>query len=177
MPHFVADCMALADHLGLTRFDMMGYSMGARITAFAAMLEPQRVRSAILGGLGIHLVDQAGLPFGIAEAMEAPDINAITLPMARLFRLFAQSTQSDLAALAACIRGARQAPTAASLARITAFVLICVGSNDDIAGDGAALAALIPGARSFSISDRDHNLAVGDKTYKAAVLAFLTARQ
>src|SRR5690606_4329178 len=64
------DVRALLDHLGLERADIMGYSMGARITAFLALEQPGRVRSAILGGLGNHLVDKVGLPLSIAEAME-----------------------------------------------------------------------------------------------------------
>ena len=48
------------DHLGLERADVMGYSMGARITAFLASRHPPGVRSAVLGGLGIHLVDGVG---------------------------------------------------------------------------------------------------------------------
>ncbi len=48
---------ALLDHLGLERADVMGYSMGARITAFLAVNHPERVRSAIIGGLGIKLVE------------------------------------------------------------------------------------------------------------------------
>jgi pimeloyl-ACP methyl ester carboxylesterase len=56
-----ADVVALMDHLDLPRADIMGYSMGARITAYVALAAPIRVRSALLGGLGIHLVDGVGL--------------------------------------------------------------------------------------------------------------------
>src|SRR5262245_60027418 len=56
------DVRALLDHLGIPRADVMGYSMGARISAFLALAHPERVRSAVLGGLGIRLVDGVGLP-------------------------------------------------------------------------------------------------------------------
>src|SRR5262245_42178111 len=49
------DVRALMDHLQIARADVMGYSMGARICAFLAVAHPERVRSVILGGLGIHL--------------------------------------------------------------------------------------------------------------------------
>src|ERR1700730_2682623 len=55
------DIRALLDHLELSRADVMGYSMGARITAFFALAHSQRVRRAIFGGLGIHLVRGVGL--------------------------------------------------------------------------------------------------------------------
>src|SRR3954451_21280435 len=56
------DVRALLDHLGIARADVMGYSMGARICAFLALVHPECGRSVILGGLGIHLVDGVGLP-------------------------------------------------------------------------------------------------------------------
>src|ERR1043166_1220171 len=66
------DVRALLDHLRISRADVMGYSMGARIAAFLALAHPDRVRSAILGGLGTHLIEGAGLPTSIADALEAP---------------------------------------------------------------------------------------------------------
>src|SRR5499427_1611811 len=41
------DVRALMDHLGLDRCDTMGYSLGARIGAFLAVQQPDRVRSLI----------------------------------------------------------------------------------------------------------------------------------
>src|SRR6202161_3647408 len=55
------DVRALLDHLSLPRADVMGYSMGARITAYLALAHPQRVRSAVFGGLGAHLVGEGGI--------------------------------------------------------------------------------------------------------------------
>lgn len=170
------DVVALMDRLGLERADVMGYSMGARITAHVALAAPERVRSAVLGGLGIHLVEGVGLPLGIADAMEAPSLEALDDPMQRMFRAFAEQTKSDLRALAACIRGSRQTLTRAAAATIAVPVLVCVGTKDEVAGSGPELAALIPGAQALDIPGRDHNLAVGDKTHKAGVLAFLEAR-
>ncbi len=108
------DVRALLDHLDLTRVDVMGYSMGARITAFFASAYPTRLRRAVFGGLGIHLVDGVGLPESIA-----------------------------------------------------------VGTEDEVAGSAGKLAALLPSGRAVDIPRRDHMLAVGDKTFKAAVLRFL----
>src|SRR4029453_6995969 len=69
------DVRALLDHLHIEPADVMGYSMGARIAAFLAVKHPHRVRSLILGGLGIKLVEGVGLPNSIAEALEAPSID------------------------------------------------------------------------------------------------------
>jgi pimeloyl-ACP methyl ester carboxylesterase len=170
------DIRALLDHLGLERADVMGYSMGARITAFLALAEPQRVRSAILGGLGIHLVEGVGLPESIAVALEAPALPDVKDPQGIMFRAFAEQTKSDLRALAACIRGSRQTLSREQVGRIAAPTLIAVGTKDPIAGSAHDLAALIPAARALDIPDRDHMLAVGDRVFKAAVLDFLAGR-
>src|SRR3954469_6001344 len=151
------DVRALLDHLGLGRADVMGYSMGARITAFLALAHPQRVRRVVLGGLGIHLVDGVGLPESIAEALEAPSLADVQAPMGRMFRAFAEQTKSDLKALAACIRGSRQTLSEAEVAAIEAPTLISVGTTDTVAGSAGELAALMPNARALDIPGRDHN--------------------
>ncbi len=170
------DCLRLLDHLNIERADVMGYSMGARISAFLALEHPDRVRSLVIGGLGLHLVDGVGLPVGIADAMETERPDLLTDPQQKAFRAFADATKSDRKALAACIRGSRQIMPPAEAAAIRAPTLICVGTKDDVAGDGHALAALMTNARAVDIPGRDHNKAVGDKAYKQAALEFLAAR-
>ncbi|MDP2411021.1 MAG: alpha/beta hydrolase [Pseudolabrys sp.] len=167
------DVVALLDHLRLPRADVMGYSMGARITAFVAMKYPDRARSAILGGLGIHLVDGVGLPVSIAAALEAPSLADVTDPTGRTFRAFAEQTKSDLKALAACIRGSRQTLTRTEVGGIEVPVLVAVGSKDDVAGSAEELAALLPKSEWVDIPGRDHMVAVGDKVFKEAALDFL----
>jgi len=170
------DALALLDHLGIATADVMGYSMGARIAAFCPLLAPPRVRSVILGGLGLHLVEGVGLPESIAFALEAASLDEVTDATGRTFRRFAEQTGSDLKALAACIRGSRQVLTRDEVARIAAPVLVAVGTHDRVAGPAQALAVLIPGARALDIPGRDHMVAVGDRVFKAAVLEFLAAR-
>ena len=170
------DVRALLDHLKIERADVMGYSMGARVAAFLAVRHPERVRSAIIGGLGIRLVEGVGLPESIADALEAPSLADVADATGRMFRAFAEQTKSDLRALAACMRGSRQTLTRAEVGAIRVPVLIAVGTKDPVAGSAAGLAALIPGARVLDIPGRDHMLAVGDKVYKAGVIDFLNQR-
>jgi pimeloyl-ACP methyl ester carboxylesterase len=169
------DVIALLDHLHLAKADLIGYSMGARIAAMAALHFPDRVRSVILGGLGIHLVEGQGLPPGIAEALESQTPETITDPTQKMFRLFAEKNGGDLKALAACMRGSRRGLIAQEVATLTMPVLVAVGSDDKIGGDPERLAALIPQGHAFVIAGRDHNLAVGDRTHKAAALEFLSS--
>lgn len=170
------DVAHLLEHLGLARADVMGYSMGARIATRVAISYPDHVRSLILGGIGANLVTSA-LPRGLPEAMEAERIEDVDDPLLKMFRGFAEASRSDLAALAACARGANQIVDRASLAQISAPVLICVGTRDEVAGDPHPLQPLFHDVHIVDIPGRDHNRAVGDRVYKQAVLDFLAHRE
>ena len=172
------DVRALIEHLGLPRADVMGYSMGARIAAFLALAHRGRVRSLVLGGLGIRLVEGVDIPDpdAIVRGLEASSLDELRDPTARMFRSFAEQTRSDLPALAACLRGSRQTLSRAEVGRIAVPALVAVGSRDAIAGSPQQLAALMPDAQALEIPNRDHMLAVGDKVFKSAVLDFLDRR-
>ncbi len=175
-PLMAEDGRRLLDHLGIPRADVLGYSMGARIAAFLVLAHQARVRSAVLGGLGINMVRGTVGSGPIAKALEAPRIEDVVNETARSFRAFAEQTKSDLKALAACIRGPREKITPEQLATIAVPTLVAVGCNDVIAGSGPELASLIPGAQFLDIAGRDHMRAVGDPTFKQGVLDFLTRR-
>ena len=106
------DTVALMDHLKLQRADVMGYSLGSRMTAILAHEQPQRLRSAILGGIGIGLIEGGGPGESVAVALEVPSLEDVTDPVGRTFRAFADQTRSDRRALAACLRGSRRRKTA-----------------------------------------------------------------
>ena len=173
------DVRALIEHLGLPRADVMGYSMGARNTVFLALADPERVRSVVLGGVGIGLVERAGLPDSIAEALEAPSLAAVSDPPGHMFRAFAEQTKSDLRALAACLRGSRQPITRqGELSRIAVPSLVAAGTKKD--PESPARRRGSPrwclAGRALAIPERDHMLAVGDRVFKAGVLQFLEQR-
>src|SRR6202011_203398 len=170
------DVRALMDHLGIERADLMGYSMGARMTAYLAESYAPRVRSAIFGGIGLGLIAGGGPGENVAIALEAPSLDDVTDPVGRTFRAFAEQTRSDRRALAACLRGTRRLMTKEEAARIAVPVLIAVGTSDEIAGSARALGEIIPDAQVLDIPNRDHMRAVGDKVYKTGVLEFLSER-
>jgi pimeloyl-ACP methyl ester carboxylesterase len=170
------DVIALMDHLRIERADVMGYSLGSRMMAVLALSQRQRVRSVILGGIGIGMIEGGGPGENVALALEAPSLEDVTDPVGRTFRAFADQTRSDRRALAACLRGSRRLMTRDEAAAIQVPVLIAVGTKDEIAGSAQALARIIPGAEVLDIPDRDHMRAVGDKVYKAGVVDFLSRR-
>lgn len=166
------DAKALLDHLQIAQAHVMGYSMGARLTAFLALQSPERVRSAVFGGLGMGMVTGVGASRPIVDALLAEDPNSISDDVGRRFRAFADATKSDRKALAACMVSTRQTLTETEIGELQPPALVAVGSKDDISGSGEGLASLIPGAEFLDIPGRDHQLAVGDKVYKAGVLKF-----
>jgi pimeloyl-ACP methyl ester carboxylesterase len=170
------DVFALMDYLKIERADVLGYSMGGRITGQVAFAHPDRVRSAIIGGIGIRMVEPGFDSEKIAAALDAPTADGIDNVLALGFRMFALQTKSDLRALAACMRNRDRTISREAAASIRAPVLVATGTKDDIAGSGAELVSLIPGAKLLDIPDRDHMFAVGDKNFKQGVLDFLQQR-
>lgn len=171
------DVAALMDHLGLRRADVMGYSMGARITARLALDRPERVRRAVLSGLGSTMIDGLSGSARIAQALEADTLEEVSDPVGRPFRLFADQTGSDRLALAACIKASRARIPADEIARMSVPVLIAVGTKDEVAGTAEGLARHIPHARTLDIPNRDHMRAVGDTVHKRGVLDYLNDTQ
>src|ERR1700738_2176919 len=170
------DIIALMDHLQIERADVMGYSLGSRMTAVLARGQPRRVRSAILGGIGIGMSEGGGPGENVALALEAPSLEDVTDPVGRTFRAFADQTRSDRRALAPCLRGSRRLMTADEAAGISVPVLIAVGTADEIAGSADGLGKIIPASQVLNIPNRDHMRAVGDKVYKTGGLDFLSRR-
>jgi pimeloyl-ACP methyl ester carboxylesterase len=172
-----SDITALMDHLNIERADIMGYSLGSRMAAVLARSQPERLRSAIFGGIGIGLIEGGGPGENVARALEADSLDEVTDPVGRTFRAFADQTRSDHRALAACLRGSRRLMTREEAAGIAVPVLIAVGTADQIAGSADALGKIIPGSQVLNIPNRDHMRAVGDKVYKSGVLDFLAKRK
>ncbi|MGE3875217.1 MAG: alpha/beta fold hydrolase [Parvibaculaceae bacterium] len=169
------DARRLLDHLGIPQVLVMGYSMGARIAAFLTIDHPERVRAAVFAGLAANMIKGFGGSEPIAAALEAPSVDSITDPGARVFRLFAEQTRSDLKALAACMRSERQRITPAELSEIGVPVLVVAGEADEIAGAVQPLVDAIPDARGVVLPRRNHMNAVGDRQHKEAVIKFFNS--
>jgi pimeloyl-ACP methyl ester carboxylesterase len=169
------DVIALMDHIGLDRSDLMGYSMGGFLSAALLTRHSDRFHTAILGGVGDLTSSRARRnPAAIADAMEAGSASSVTDPAARAFRVFAEAQGADLKALAAMQRGAdrREWLDRSQLAHIDLPVMILVGENDNVVGPPEPLAAAIPGATLVK-TPGDHISALVKLEFKQAILDFL----
>lgn len=168
------DVLALADHLKIERFHLMGYSMGARIALAAALRAPERIATLTLGGIGEKLFDRSevvGNP--MAEAMEAADPETIADPMTKNFRRFADEQGEDRLALAAFTRSGDQPLQKAEFETLKVPVLVVAGARDELAGDPKALSDIFPDGRAVIIPGCDHFSAIPHALYKATVFDFL----
>jgi pimeloyl-ACP methyl ester carboxylesterase len=168
-----ADALAVLDALGIEKAAVLGYSMGARIAAFLSYEHPERVVAAIFGGMGMNLINGLADSAEIIAGLTAPNLEGLTHPTARQFRIFADHTGSDRTALAACMETSRQAMSRADVRRIAVPVLVAIGSEDTMAGDPKTLAELLPDGEAVVIPRRDHMRATGDKVFKEAAITFL----
>ncbi len=167
------DVLALMDHAGMEKANLVGFSMGAHIALTIAQMAPERLGDVIVAGIGGKLLEPDPPNTNMAEAMEADDPSTIADPLLRSFRAFADEQKEDRLALAACSRGPRVALTAQSLSTIARPVLVVAGSHDDLAGSPHALARVIPGAKAITVPACDHFSIIAHPLFKAAVFDFL----
>jgi pimeloyl-ACP methyl ester carboxylesterase len=167
------DAARLLRHLGHSQADVMGYSMGARITAFMLINHPTLVRRAVLAGLAANMI--AGVPGSaqIAAALEADSLDQVTDLAGRAFRIFAERTGGDKKALAACIRSSRAQIKTDALAHVSCPVMVVAGDMDELAGNIGPLVDAIPGAVGLKLPGKNHMSAVGDTTFKHNAITFL----
>jgi pimeloyl-ACP methyl ester carboxylesterase len=169
------DAARLLEHLGIGRAFIIGYSMGARITAFLALNHPEKVAAAVLGGMGMNLINGLEDSEEIIAALRAAKLADVTHATGRQFRIFADHSKSDRLALAACMVSSREPMSEVHVRAIEVPVLVAVGEQDDMAGDPHALADLLENGEAFVIPKRNHMLATGDKAFKQAALEFLAS--
>ncbi len=165
------DARCLLDHLGVDSCAFVGYSMGA-IVGMELIPEEPRIVAAVLGGVGGNTLmrREAGGANPIAEAMLATDKASIN-PAVKSFRDFADLVGSDKLAIAAAATGGALGRSL-DPARIAVPTLVLCGDNDPLAGDPAALASVIPDAKSQIVGGSHLNV-VNNPDFQRAVVDFL----
>jgi len=166
------DVFALMDHAGIERAHLLGFSMGSHVALTAALLDGGRIDHLVVGGVGGRIFEPARDPDAMAQAMEAATPDAITDPMLKSFRHFADEQKEDRLALAACSRGPRTPFTPDTLMGIRRPTLVVAGIRDQLAGPPQGLADAIPGAKAATVPGCDHFSLVSHGLFKASVFDF-----
>jgi pimeloyl-ACP methyl ester carboxylesterase len=166
------DQEALIAHLGLTDYDLVGYSLGAR-TAVRMLVRGARPRRCVLGGMGDSGVMQAGARAAMfedsirnGEAAANPQTGKYI--QARI-KAGGMNPQALLGVLASFVP-----TTADDLAGIPTPSLIVCGRDDDDNGSAEGLAAAMPDARAVRIAG-NHLTAVAEPALASEITGFLGA--
>ncbi|MEU0137853.1 alpha/beta hydrolase [Streptomyces sp. NPDC006296] len=168
------DVGLLIDRTGTDEVHLAGYSMGAVVAVLAAARD-RRVRRLVAGGIGAGAVEVGGLdtrvmpPELVSAALTAEDA-ADAPARTRAFRMLADRTGGDRAALAAQIRAVHR--DALPLERITVPTLVLAGAGDPLATRPEVLAAAIAGAE-LTVLPGDHLTVVRDPGFAETLVSFL----
>lgn len=181
------DIIKLMDHLSIFKANFFGYSMGGSITLSILLSEPERVKSAIIGGFTPmifkpELLKQFYEP--IITALKTDNKKDIKNPVALNFRNFADSTGEDLKALVAVMEGnsfnrdenlffESLNSIKSAFKKVKTPVLSVVGTDDILLSNKTIFAEAMPGACHFQIQGRDHLTVVPDERFHIIVKAFL----
>lgn len=164
------DVANLLHHLGISRSDYIGYSMGAWIGLITLIHHPELIGAAVLGGIGQLRTFSASQ--AIADRFRGD--GSVSSPVVDAFWQFASSQpDNDLEALAACIEAPQKRPESEQLARIQNPILVVVGEIDAIAPHPEELVAMLPHARLETIPGRNHFNITPSRLFKEAALKFL----
>lgn len=169
-PAQVADLVAVLDEAGIDAFDVVGYSLGARLAWELPEAAPGRLRRAVLGGLSpaepFEAVDVAALHRSVAEGAEPAD------PFTAMIAGMVRAHGARAAGLALCVEGLRDTPFAPrSWAGPTPPVFV-VGESDMMTRGIGRLVDLVAGAQLVTVPG-DHHEVLAGAAFRRTVLDVL----
>lgn len=158
--------------------DVLGYSLGARLSAaLAADVEATdrgfAVRRLVLGGYDARPLFRGVDPQVLQEILRRPEELSRTDPETRrIVEIALAIPGNDLGALAALLAGVP--PTDRVLALPSVPTLVAAGTADPLAADAAAVAAAMPHGTFLAIPGRDHISALTASVFRTAAVEFLS---
>ncbi len=185
----VKDVIRLMDHLQVDRAHLVGYSLGGQITLQVMATHPERVRSAVLGGIGLIEVEQLSIFDDLADSLEqgrgfAPLFQALTPepfeppnPIQMRIIDLSLSAFNDVRALAAICRSARELiPNHQLLSASGIPTLGLVGQFDPLIQTIPNLGALLSQYQFQRIDLATHADAFAKAQFREALLKFLESQ-
>ena len=168
------DAEALIAHLGLTDYDLGGYSLGARTTmrVLARGIAP-KPRRAVLSGLGDEGVTDTGRRAGFFRRVLTNFGSFKRGDAEFMSQAFLKTTKGDPVALLGILDTFVDTP-ASEVAKVDTPIMIIGGDVDDEVGSFARLAEMLPNAR-LTIIPGGHMSAVTRPELGEEMVTFLTA--
>ncbi|WP_431872256.1 alpha/beta fold hydrolase [Allosphingosinicella sp.] len=166
------DAFDLIGHLGLTDYDLAGYSLGGR-TSVRMLAKGAKPRRAVLSGMGLDgILDTQGRGGYFRHVLT--HLGSFERGSSEwMTEAFLKTTGGDPEALL-LILDTFVDTSRDDLAAINLPVLVVTGEDDDDNGSGEALAEAIPGARFQSVPG-NHMSAVTKPELGGAIARFLAA--
>jgi pimeloyl-ACP methyl ester carboxylesterase len=166
------DAMALIAHLGLTDYDLGGYSLGGR-TVLRMLVNGATPRRAVLSGMGLAgLVDTQGRGNYFRRVLT--DLGSFERGTSEwMTEAFLKTTKGDPQALLNVLETFVDT-SEAEIAAIQVPILVVTGEDDDDNGSGEAVAELLPHGRFRSVPG-NHMSAVTRSELGQAITDFLGA--
>ncbi|UAJ10304.1 alpha/beta fold hydrolase [Glacieibacterium megasporae] len=164
------DVEALVAHLGLTDFDLGGYSLGSR-TAVRLMVRGMRPRRVVLAGMGLAGLIESNRRTGwFLNVIAEPDSFARGTP-GWLAVQFMKTNKIDGEAVSHLLRAQAETSIDAIRALATPALVVC-GAADQDNGSAPDLAAALPNAHYNEIPGT-HMSSVTMPNLGAAIAAFV----
>lgn len=168
------DGLTLVEHLGLTDYDLAGYSLGGRVV-LRMQVRGARPRRAIVGGQGLDIITRSttrtGRYHGIMTALVAGDQINPDSPDAELAHWITKSGNDPQALLR--VLGTHVPTPESDLAGLLTPTLVFIGDQDPDHISAEALAATLPQAR-FTTVPGNHFTALTTPQLAHTVIEFLT---
>lgn len=166
------DALALIEHLGLTDYDLGGYSLGGRTSARMAILGA-RPRRLVISGMGLKgMLDTGRRADHFKKILTGLGTHERGSPE-WLAEAFLKTTKGDPEALLPLLDSFVDS-TEAELRSLTVETLVLAGREDQDNGPAEALAEIMPHAR-FAEMPGNHMSAVTRPEFGRAIANFLEA--
>ena len=169
----VDDGFALLDHLGLTEYDIGGYSLGAR-TVLRMLVRGASPGRAIAAGMGLEGMTQTAARTGYFRRVLTHLGEFERGSPEWMTEAFLKTVRADPTALLHVLDSFVDTQRA-ELARIETPTLVLAGTDDDDNGSAEALSAALPNGRHVAIPG-NHMSAVTKPQLGAAIAAFVGER-